>query len=63
MEEKGTIAKTMHYWEEREFEVAKAILERAVGFTDRVVTFDPVEYSLKEARRFVENFRAQHGLD
>ena len=53
----------MGYWDEREFEVAKGILMNAVGFTDRVATFDPVEYSLNEARRFVENFKKQHGLD
>ena len=52
----------MDYWEEKEFELAKEVLIKAIGFNDRAATFDPVGYALIEARRLINGFKHDHGI-
>lgn len=53
----------MNYWEEKEFELAKEVFIKAISFKDRTATFDPVEYALIEARRLVNKFKHNHGIE
>lgn len=54
----------LDYWEEKEFEVAKAILvaaETQSFSTNTTISFDPVRFAVDEAKKFIKLFKTARG--
>jgi hypothetical protein len=50
------------YWKEKELETAMRLLSASEGWDDRSVYFDPVKFSIMEAKRFIAAFREANGF-
>lgn len=54
---------TLSHWDEKELEIAGVILSHALGWVDRSLTFDPVSFSLENARKLIKAFKNKHMID